>query len=565
MLQSARERGDSTNLYVARKTSSQASGIFSFEGVPEGPHLVGVILPKQGPQPWTSKEIKVSVEGGQVREAVVRVGKGGVLEVTVVNAQTGRPLAGANLFAYGQGCKLSWSAIADARGVARVRVPAGTYTVSVSAHEFFKFSYWQGTARVTDGQVVREQVLLTPVPSVSGRVVGLNGQPVADVAVTVHPWGDHVHTDSQGRFVAGCEEALNVKGALVLASDAASGLAAAARLGDLSRPVELKLSPAWTLRAKIADPNGIGIPAARVSFDLSTFGYLSRSGVEVLTDREGRFQATGIPPVQSGFEYCICINVAGYGPQKYEKIHPSGEPGASVDLGAIRLPPANASVSGVVVNAAGVPAARIPVFVNSVLGLDQPHRKAITNEKGEFTINRLCPGPARLQARFASDPGGPGFLVTELPAHGVKVVLGKELTHTPATSILNKPLPSLTDLSAALSQVRTNSRPILVCFFDMNQRPSRNCLTELAKQAERLKEKGVTVVAAQASKVSANELAEWVKKNNIPFAVGMVHGDEGQALSTWGVRSLPWLILTDKKHVVVAEGFGIGDLENKLE
>jgi len=43
----------------------------------------------------------------------------------------------------------------------------------------------------------------------------------------------------------------------------------------------------------------------------------------------------------------------------------------------------------------------------------------------------------------------------------------------------------------------------------------------------------------------------------------MIQADEEKARFTWGVRSLPWLILTDKRHVVTAEGFALGELEDK--
>lgn len=33
----------------------------------------------------------------------------------------------------------------------------------------------------------------------------------------------------------------------------------------------------------------------------------------------------------------------------------------------------------------------------------------------------------------------------------------------------------------------------------------------------------------------------------------------------WGVKSLPWLILTDNKHIVRAEGFGLDNLDNLIE
>ena len=54
------------------------------------------------------------------------------------------------------------------------------------------------------------------------------------------------------------------------------------------------------------------------------------------------------------------------------------------------------------------------------------------------------------------------------------------------------------------------------------------------------------------------------KKNGIPFPFGMAQGDEETARFAWGVRSLLWLILTDKKHVVLAEGLGVQDVDAKL-
>lgn len=106
---------------------------------------------------------------------------------------------------------------------------------------------------------------------------------------------------------------------------------------------------------------------------------------------------------------------------------------------------------------------------------------------------------------------------------------------------------------------------MLICFFDMLQRPSRYCVTQLAKQAEELKQKDVTVVAVQASKIEKKDIDTWIKKNSIPFPVGMAQGDETKTRLTWGIRSLPWLILTDKEHVMRAEGFSISELGKELE
>jgi len=44
----------------------------------------------------------------------------------------------------------------------------------------------------------------------------------------------------------------------------------------------------------------------------------------------------------------------------------------------------------------------------------------------------------------------------------------------------------------------------------------------------------------------------------------MIQGDEKKIRFTWGVKSLPWLILTDREHVTTAEGFGVDELDDKI-
>jgi hypothetical protein len=87
----------------------------------------------------------------------------------------------------------------------------------------------------------------------------------------------------------------------------------------------------------------------------------------------------------------------------------------------------------------------------------------------------------------------------------------------------------------------------------------------LAKQAEQLKQKGVTIVAVQASKIDENTLNEWTKNYNIPFPIGMIQGDVEKTRFAWGVKSLPWLILTDHEHIVRANGFSLAELDEKIQ
>lgn len=131
-------------------------------------------------------------------------------------------------------------------------------------------------------------------------------------------------------------------------------------------------------------------------------------------------------------------------------------------------------------------------------------------------------------------------------------------------SLVGKPLPDLSEINFAQAMEQADGKMVLVCFFDMNQRPSRRCINQLTEQTTALNDKDVILRAIQTSKVDQDVLDKWVKKNNMSFPIGMIKSDEEETRFTWGVKSLPWLILTDKNHVVKAEGFAFGELDDKV-
>jgi len=130
---------------------------------------------------------------------------------------------------------------------------------------------------------------------------------------------------------------------------------------------------------------------------------------------------------------------------------------------------------------------------------------------------------------------------------------------------VGRELPAFEGIELDLSAERAKDKAILLCFLDINQRPSRNCMQQLSTKAKELKAKDIIIVAIQVSKTDESDLSEWIKENNFSFPVGMVQGDQEKTCFTWGVRSLPWLILTDKKHAVTAEGFAINELDEKIK
>jgi hypothetical protein len=146
-----------------------------------------------------------------------------------------------------------------------------------------------------------------------------------------------------------------------------------------------------------------------------------------------------------------------------------------------------------------------------------------------------------------------------------KPVYKPQIDLTSAPPLKGKPLPEFGGIKIDFQPDHAKDKIMLVCFFDMNQRPSRRCVLQLAEQAKQLREKGVTIIAVQASRVSRKTLADWIEQNNVCLPVGAIEADVAKTRFAWGVRSLPWLILADQGRVVGAEGFGWAELEETME
>lgn len=131
--------------------------------------------------------------------------------------------------------------------------------------------------------------------------------------------------------------------------------------------------------------------------------------------------------------------------------------------------------------------------------------------------------------------------------------------------LVGRRLPDLKELGIELP-ADANDRMLLVCFWDMNQRPSRHCMSELMRRAARFAEKGVTIVAVHAGAVEEGTLEQWIEKTRPPFPIVRIPGDFEKTRFEWGAASLPHLILTDRKHVVIGEGFDLlEELDKRIE
>jgi len=388
--------------------------------------------------------------------------------------------------------------------------------------------------------------------------------------------GDETGTDAAGRFEFPCGEADPV-GWHVTACCEERGLAGVAEITTLQEPVKIALSPAVTVKGTVVTQDSIGIPSARVAVLTHVSGAVSNVTTETLCDGGGVFFIPAVLPTDTAVTHRLCVDASGYGPKSYVDIEVSDQAGATTDLGRIVLPVANESLSGIVVDANDQPAAGIPIFLRRASReVIQPQKTTATDEGGRFRFERICKGPVHLQASFSSNPRGWASTQVEAGRQDVRIVLkpGEQSANLRIAAGLSQGSPQYASLTGKqLAQVKgleslappeAEDKPLLILFMDQQQRPSRRTASELAGRMDLLRGKGIEIVAMQVATVDRAELDRWFTDQKIPFKAQVLEGDFNKLRYAWGVQSLPWLILTDKDHVVRAEGFQLGDLDGML-
>jgi peroxiredoxin len=353
----------------------------------------------------------------------------------------------------------------------------------------------------------------------------------------------------------------NGSGYLII-RDEEKNLTVAMEINVETTTIDVKLEPGVIITGKAVDPNNHAIEGAEILvylYALSIGAPIGRDSAK--TNAEGNFEIKAIPTEQ---RYHIYGRAEGYGVKNMEiDIYKAVD--NHLDVGTIKLPVANLTVSGVVVDVNDQPVPNVRIFS---YGDNQPNQNTQTDAEGRFEV-KVCEGRIRINANSPGSTRLYGRIETEGGSSDVKIVISERQTSTAyipkqPPSLVGKSLPDLKGLGIELQPDDTTDKMTLVCFFDMQQRPSRHCLQQLSKKAQQLKEKNITVVAVH-TKAEEKTLNEWITENNIPFSVGLIEDDEEKIRYNWGVRSLPWMILTDENRVVTAEGFGIDELDEEIK
>ena len=552
---------------------SDSNGKFVITGLAPDKYLLHAISDKKG-----AGNLTLAVQPGRTVSDIIVSLKGCPLEVIVYDAEKGGPIENSIVTVTQKETTTKYTTFrqqltTDVDGLARFCAPPGECEVQV-----FKLDYGaifqSQRVQLEAGQKTRHEVYLPRTAIVlSGEVSDEQGNAISGALVMHQSFGYRFSTltDVNGHFDTNdihFHSSRLPSSVRVLAQHIPSGLGAAGVLRDPTRTGKshgrIILKPAYVLTGSVTDPAGRSIPAAYVKL---LEGSSSVIVTEVTTDANGVYCIRSVPPPGDNLKYAIVAYAEGFGQTAANRIPFHNDPAKPVHLDPIVLQPADEVISGVVEDSNEQPVAGVSVWVRGPKIIrnyrQMDYGETLTDEQGRFRITGVCKEPLYIDASSPSAQQLSGQTWANGGSENVRVVLGQKLIFSP--SLIGKPLPDLKDLKVDLSPTDTVDKMLLVCFWDMQQRPSRNCIRELAKRAEKLKEKGVAVIAVQASKVDENELNEWVKKYNIPFPVGMVQGDVEKTRFAWGVRSLPWLILTDQEHIVRSNGFSLAELDEKIQ
>jgi hypothetical protein len=410
--------------------------------------------------------------------------------------------------------------------------------------------------------------------NVRGVVCDEAGKPVAGARVSLMPGAgpEEIRTDAEGKFEApdyGLFANRSDVPYVLLVRHEKLSLAAAVDVGDRGKPLRVTVVPAVTVKGRVADPADKPVAGARILLylQIGRWGHGLNRGTAV--DANGCYEVRAVP---TGREYRVAASADGYGEDAAKlEVAPGGS--GVVTASTIVLRRADRSLSGLVVDQKGKPVAGALI---NVLGKGQRPRAAHTDKDGKFSVDGVIDGAVRVSA-YAKDRSAYGRAEARGGDKDVKVVLidrgvFSSIITVPQEppSLIGKPLGKLDELNVALPAEKIRGKRVLVCFWDMEQRPSRHSVRQLAARGDELAAKGVVVACVHASVVDRAQLTAWLEKNKVTIPAGMVPDEKDKAPQEtarhrWGVRGLPWLILTDEKHVVRDEGFALRELDHRLK
>lgn len=536
-------------------TVSGADGRYRLEGLRELDYGIGVIPPLTGTAEWAVKTANIKPQlAAPVENFDLAASKGGTMEIVIRRGEV--PASKVYFRLGGAGAVVPVLAMTDEQGRYLLRAAPGPWRVLGVMLGDYKPVETPELIEVKAGETFQSVVVLERRPQIAGEVLDERGKGVAGATVELLHLPVQVQTDPNGHFEfdfgasALDEQYKDQRAVFVRVGDQV----AARILKDADRePVMLKLSPGVTAQGRVTDPNGAPVAGAKI--DVMAFGqqWNRPLGKLATTDAEGRFSIAHLAP---GVRYRLAPIVDGFG-QMPAGFSSTAEQTGVIDVPPIVLPPANLSISGTVVDAdgAGVPRAAVTVYGQYIV----PERKGQADEQGRFTVDGLTAGPLIVAA---SAEMGTETVHGRSEAVGgqkdVEVVLQSPSGGRPKPNPqIGKPLGDLSVFGAKPEPGAIEGKRVLVCFWSLLHSGAVDTLRDINERIEELRGKNIVVVTILTSNERPVVADRWLGQNGINLPVGRLPSEDPRQMRTllrqWNVTDVPWLLLTDEKHVVTSE------------
>jgi protocatechuate 3,4-dioxygenase beta subunit len=398
-----------------------------------------------------------------------------------------------------------------------------------------------------------------------GTVTDDAGQPVPGAEVAVFPGYNGTHWMKTG---PGGEYSLTWSiqpwqaqngGAYFVVRNPARDLAAVEELPEETTNLDIKLKPALTLTGQVKNAGDAPMASAQVGLWFKAGNSYDQLNENMQTaDAEGRYEIKCLP---ADGQYMVFASAKGYG--KSEEQVQNDSDTNRVELSPLVLKLADQVIAGQVLKDDDKPAAGVNINLN---GDGQPDGYMTTDGKGRFHF-QVCEGQIRL---FAYSQYGGGSAQAAVEAGDTNIVMN--LSSSPGgfsqparhASLKGGPLPDLTAANLA-ADAAPAGQPVLLCLFDAGQRPSRHVVQLLEQQTAALHQKNVSVLGIQAATISDDTFNAWKTAGTVSFPVGRVTEKSDKTKWASSTAALPWLILADASHQVVAEGFSLDELDAQIQ
>jgi len=392
------------NLFLDRQVKV-VGGKFTVRQLSDGQHWVALITPPGQTPKWIIPNDRIDLAPGRkITSVKIELEAGGIIEVTVTDAVTNKPVPKALVVLNGQqerrGTRLIEKAGAD--GVMRFRALPGRYElvhVSGLPHHVPTGSYRLDApmiATVVGGKTSRLTVALDRKLALTGVVRDKAGKPVQGAKVAVDSGAPRtVRTDEAGAFRVLVDEAPDeddsddeIGGDWIHVQHAERKLAASVRVPG-SLKAEITLEPTWAVTGRLVDSKGK--PLGRALVTLGQKGGRKHMGgmvpPDATTDAKGNF-TIGLLTV--GTLYRLVAEADGYAED--ERVFALDRAGVK-KLGDIALVAADGVISGLVIDANNRPVegAKVSVSLGSYTGGARPS-PVMTDAKGRFEIKGLVKG-----------------------------------------------------------------------------------------------------------------------------------------------------------------------------